>query len=255
MTNILLLFISLLFISQNAVAKDGCSHDCKQCHTISEKEAAKVLANHGNPKIVDIRMSPVKGLWQVMAVKDNVKNVYYIDFEKKNVVIGAIIDSTGKVNLTREAVEKATVFNIADIKQTNALILGKEGAKIKVYVMTDPTCFFCSNLHKEMKELLKNHPEISFNILLFPSKGSKESYDKAKTIICSPTPLKLLEDSFAKKSIPPVSCNTKVIDENIALGKKYGITGTPTIIFPNGRVHFGTEEKRKLLSLILQNLK
>ena len=62
--------------------------------------------------------------------------------------------------------------------------------------------------------------------------------------------LQLLEDAFAKKEIPDPECKTDVIDRNIKLAEKLGITGTPTIVLENGKVLSGAIKAKQLIELI-----
>jgi thiol:disulfide interchange protein DsbC len=62
--------------------------------------------------------------------------------------------------------------------------------------------------------------------------------------------VKLLDDAFSGKDIPPPSCETTQIDENIRLAESLGITGTPTLILENGMVIPGFLESEKLLEII-----
>ena len=86
-----------------------------------------------------------------------------------------------------------------------------------------------------MKQVIEKRKDIVFLIKMFPLAMHKGSYDKAKAIVCEKS-LKLLDDAFENKEIPPAKCNTQVLDDNIALAGKLGIQGTPAIIFPDGRV-------------------
>lgn len=86
-----------------------------------------------------------------------------------------------------------------------------------------------------MKQIIEKRKDIVFFIKMFPLAMHKGSYDKAKAIVCEKS-LKLLDDAFEHKEIPPAKCNTQVLDDNIALASKLGINGTPAIIFQDGRV-------------------
>jgi len=84
-----------------------------------------------------------------------------------------------------------------------------------------------------MKMVIKERKDIAFYIFLFPLPMHKEAYGKSKAIICEQS-LDLLEAAFEKKPLPAPSCETTVIDDNIKLAAKLGISGTPAVIFPNG---------------------
>ena len=97
--------------------------------------------------------------------------------------------------------------------------------------------------------MLEKRKDIVFFVKMYPLAMHKGSYDKAKTIVCEKS-LALLDDVFAKKSIPAAKCNTKVLDENIKLAEKLGIRGTPAIILSNGMVIPGYKDADSLIALI-----
>jgi len=84
-----------------------------------------------------------------------------------------------------------------------------------------------------MKTVIKDRKDIAFYTILFPLPMHKEAYAKSKAIVCEQS-LELLEAALEKKPLPAPSCETTVIDENIKLAEKLGISGTPAVIFPNG---------------------
>ncbi len=100
-----------------------------------------------------------------------------------------------------------------------------------------------------MKKVIEKRKDIVFNIKMFPLKMHPNAYEKSKTIVCEKS-ISVLEDAFAKKQIPKPSCNTTVIDDNIKLGEKLGISGTPAIIMPDGTLVPGYKDADSLISLI-----
>jgi thiol:disulfide interchange protein DsbC len=100
-----------------------------------------------------------------------------------------------------------------------------------------------------MKKVIDKRKDIAFFIKMFPLPMHSGAYDKAKAIVCEKS-LKLLEDAFDKKLLPPPKCKTTVIDDNIKLAEKLGIRGTPAIILPNGSIIPGYKDADSLISLI-----
>ncbi len=84
-----------------------------------------------------------------------------------------------------------------------------------------------------MKKVLEKRKDIAFYILLYPLPMHADSARIAKAIQCKKS-LSLLEEAFEKKKIPDPTCETSAIDDNIKLGQKLGINGTPALIFPDG---------------------
>jgi thiol:disulfide interchange protein DsbC len=100
-----------------------------------------------------------------------------------------------------------------------------------------------------MKKVVAERKDIAFYIKMFPLPMHKDAYDKAKAIVCEKS-LAMLEDAFAGKEVPKPKCETKVIDDNIALAQKLGINGTPGMIFPDGRLFPGYKDAKGIMDLI-----
>ncbi len=100
-----------------------------------------------------------------------------------------------------------------------------------------------------MKKIIEERKDIAFFIKLFPLKIHPGAYEKSKAIVCEKS-LTLLEDAFAKKPLSKPNCETSVIDENIKLAEKLGISSLPALILPDGRVLPGYKDAKTLLNLI-----
>lgn len=95
--------------------------------------------------------------------------------------------------------------------------------------------------------------DICFFIKFFPLSMHKEAYRKSKSIACAASAseaLKLLEDNFERKPIPLNECATKEIDDTIRLAQSLEITGTPTLIFPDGKVQSGALPSGKIIEYV-----
>jgi thiol:disulfide interchange protein DsbC len=99
-----------------------------------------------------------------------------------------------------------------------------------------------------MKKVITERKDIAFYIKMFPLKIHPGAYDKSKAIVCEKS-LSLLESAFEKKQIPAPKC-TSVVDENIKLAEKLGITGAPSLVMPDGRVITGYKDAIALKGLI-----
>jgi len=100
-----------------------------------------------------------------------------------------------------------------------------------------------------MKKVIEKRKDIAFFIKMFPLKIHPGAYEKAKAIVCEKS-LALLDDAFAKKQLPKPKCETSVVDDNLKLGEKLGISGVPALILPDGRVIPGYKEADALIELI-----
>jgi thiol:disulfide interchange protein DsbC len=100
-----------------------------------------------------------------------------------------------------------------------------------------------------MKKVLEKRKDIAFYILLYPLPMHKDSARQSKSIQCEKS-LSLLDDAFEKKQIPDPKCESTAVDDNIKLGQKLGVTGTPAMILPDGVHVSGYRDADAIISLI-----
>ncbi len=240
-----------------AFDKNGREMDCQKCHTLTNQEVKEILKNLKIPEaeILKVQLSPVQGLWEVSFVNQGRPGVLYMDFAKTFLLPGPVIDIKSGKNRTQERLAKLEENRRVDFSKiplNQGLVLGDGIAPQKVAVFTDPDCPFCEKLHKEMEKVLQERKDIAFYIILYPLRSHKDAYWKSKSIFCNKS-LKMLEDAYAHKEIPHLECDAKEIDANIKLAEALGITGTPSLVMSNGRVHIGTLPADQLIDLIQRN--
>lgn len=235
MFSCLLIFSGICFSEEKMPTKD---------------EAAEILKELApDLKILEVKESPIKGLWEIDVQSGDRKGLLYLDYSRKYFMQGAIFDLKTKTNLTQERMSELNKVDISTIPLDDALLMGKKDAKFKVIAFSDPDCPYCSRLHEEMKKVVEKRKDISFFIKMYPLPMHKDAHEKSKAIVCEKS-LQLLEDAFAKKEIPKAKCDGKAVDENIKLAEKLGIRGTPAIILPNGIINPGYKEADALISAI-----
>lgn len=252
MRKILILAMAIFFL-QYASYSYGFSNkgeDCTKCHTLKKEEAAALLKNiDPNIKILNIKMTPLRSLWEIDVESNSKKGAVYLDITKKYLISGQLIDIKGKRNLTQETAEELNRIDVSKVPLGDAIVMGDKNAKKRVIVFTDPDCPFCAKLHIELKKLTAERKDVAFFIKMFPLPIHKEAAEKAKAIACEKS-LALLDAAFEKKPIAKAKCKSSAVDDNLALGKKLGITGTPTLVMPDGRVISGFRDANALKALI-----
>ena len=250
-----IIFLIALFTIHDSYALRECyGEDPQSSYSLSIYEVQDILIKIKRPdaKILNIQMSPVKGLWEVTIENMGQFEMFYVDFSKTYLIPGPIIDLNTGIDKSREQLtefEKKRRIDLSRIPLKDALMLGDNKATKKVIVFTDPDCPFCGKFHGEIKKVAEKRKDITFYIKLFPLPIHPEAYWKSKSIRCHNS-LKLLEDNFEKKPIPRPDCDAKEIDENIKLAKDLGITGTPAIIMPDGSVNIGFIEADRLIERV-----
>ena len=226
----------------------GTAGKCSDCHVLSKEEAAKLLkTDMFKAQIKDIRMSPVKGLWEIEVAQGDKVFVVFVDFTKKFLVEGRYtpIDQLGESKPLKKV-------DVKKIPLDNAVVMGNPKAEKKIIVFDDPECPYCGKLHEEIKKIVAKRSDVAFYIKMYPLAMHPGAYEKSKAIVCQKSP-KLLDDAFAGKKLPKAECETQEIDNNIKLAEELGISGTPAMILPDGRLVPGYIPGDALLSLIDNN--
>jgi hypothetical protein len=99
-----------------------------------------------------------------------------------------------------------------------------------------------------MKQIVKDNPEdYVFYIKMLPLKTHPAAYKKSKAIVCERS-LRLLERAFDGKVMPEPTCETAELDDNMELAERLGISGTPTIVLPDGGLVRGFKEADQLMN-------
>lgn len=256
----LLVFVFLItfaFYAPELFAFGGCEENCQKCHTFEKSEAEAIFKkiNAPNAKALEIKMSPIQGLWEVHVQDNDKKGIMYVGFSKKFIMGGTIIEVDTSANKTQESFRKLNepaerFVDVSKIPVRDALLMGDKNASHKVLVFTDPDCPFCGKLHDEIKLVLAERKDIAFYIKLMPLSFHPEAYWKSQSILCSNS-IEMLEDNFQKKPLPKPKpdCKPSEVDDNIKIGKELDITGTPTMIMPDGRVVIGVRDAKTIIEL------
>ena len=207
----LLLLLAPLFSTLHAfgfgAGTEGCGGDCSACHTVKKSEATAIVKGLDPDATVEsISPSPVRGLYQVVVRKGGETAVLYLDFSKKYLIAGRIIDTVYKRDLTEEQLARMRRIDPAEIPVEDALVLGNQNGTRKLYVFTDPDCPFCARLHAELASMVKSDPELKVYLLLMPLAMHPDAVWKSDAIVCTSKKgmekgLKLLEESFAGKPL------------------------------------------------------
>ena len=238
----LLLLLSPL--SSHAFPPKKGDKDCKECHKLDKKEAealVKKLVPTGT--VVDVRIAPLKSLWQINVENNGQKGTIFLDFSKK-FVIGQVIpvDQIGKQQPPRKV-------DVSKIPLTDSIVLGAAGAKKNVIVFTDPDCPYCRQLHAIMKQVVAKRPDIAFSLIMNPLPMHKDAPKKAQAILCTKSQ-EVLDDAFAGKPVPEPACPADAVERSKELAKSLEFSGTPTLVREDGTVLSGYLPEERLLDWI-----
>ena len=215
------------------------------CATAQEADIRKALAERipQMDKIDEVRPTPMAGLYEVRIGTD----LFYTDAKGNYVIQGELIDSKARRNLTEDRINKLTAVNFSSLPLKDAITIVRGDGKRKVAVFEDPNCGYCKRFERDMQ----NVNNVTVYLFLYPIL-SPDSAEKSRNIWCAKDKAGAWQDHMVRdKHAATASCDTSALQRNLAFGKKYKITGTPTVIFTNGtRVPgaIGAEEIEKRLA-------
>lgn len=177
-------------------------------------------------KIDEVSKTPMNGLYEIRVDSD----IFYTDAEGNFLIQGNLIDTKAKRNLTEERVEKLSAIDFATLPLKDAFTQVRGNGKRKLAVFEDPNCGYCKRFERDLQKV----NDVTIHTFLLPIL-SADSLEKSKNIWCTKDKNKVWLDWMLRDQNPAkTSCDTTALDRNLAFGKKYKITGTPTVIFSDG---------------------
>jgi thiol:disulfide interchange protein DsbC len=230
----------------------GCSGDCTACHSLTKEEAVSIFQKiDPSMTVTDVGRAPASGLYQVSVKKEGQSGVVYVDFGKKHLIVGNIIDIGTRSDLTQKGIETSMRVDVAKIPLKDALVMGNRKGTKKIYVFSDPECPFCGKLHAELEQLAKEEPQLKIYVILNPLEIHPNSGWKSDSIVCASKKgmsdaVKMLADSFAGKEVKKVACGNRYSDEARKMVKSLGLNMTPLTVFADGKVTMGYKTKEEL---------
>ncbi len=233
----------------------GPARKCTECHKMSKEEAGKLLGKIVE-RVVDVGPGPFPGTWEVVVEKGGKKYPIYVDYSGKYLFSGQVIRLSDKENLTGLRYIDLNRVDVSKVPLAGAVLLGNPKAKKKVIVFDDPDCPWCRKLHEEIKKVVARDPEVAFYVRLYARNNNPNTVKKALSIVCGKkNAAKLLDDAFAGKKLPEAKCKTKAVEETAIWARKLGITGTPAMVLPDGRVISGYMQADALHRLLQEKKK
>lgn len=222
--------------------KEG--QNCTSCHKLKKADAAKIVEKAvPGGKVLEIKDSPMKGVWQIEVQRGEQRGAVLLDYTKKFLIAQLIpVDSLGKQPPARKV-------DVSKIPLTDSVLVGSADAKKKVIVFTDPDCPYCRDLHKIMKQIVEKRKDISFALIMNPLPMHPEATKKAQSILCSKSS-QVLDDAFAGKSVPEPTCPADAVERSKALAKSLEFDGTPMLVRDDGVVLPGFMPEEQLVKWI-----
>lgn len=177
--------------------------------------------------IDEVTKTPIPGLYEIRV---NGTEIFYTDATGNFLIQGNLIDTKQRRNLTEERVDKLTAISFDSLPLKDAFTIVRGNGKRKLAVFEDPNCGYCKRFEQDLQKV----DNVTIHMFLYPIL-SADSTDKSKNIWCAKDKAKAWQDWMVRDQLPAVaSCDSAAVTRNVELGRKYKITGTPTLVFVDG---------------------
>lgn len=192
-----------------------------------------------------VSATPLPGIYEVYV--DH--KIIYADRAGKYMLVGQLIQTQGRKNLTEASLQAARKTDFASLPLADAIKTVKGNGSRKMAIFADPYCPFC----KRLEQTLQHVDNVTIYTFLFPVL-TPNSKPMSRDIWCSPNRDAAWTDWMLKqrKPQPQASCNAGALDSNLALGGRLDVSATPTIIFANGARMSGAQSLATLNSALDQ---
>ncbi|MDO5640589.1 MAG: DsbC family protein [Neisseria sp.] len=199
-------------------------------------------------KVQSVRATPIPGLYEVV-VSGN--QVVYADSKADYMLVGDLIDVNTRQSLTEERTAELNKLDFSTLPLEQAIKEVRGNGKLKVAVFSDPDCPFCKRLEHEF---VKMSDVTIYNFMMPIASLHPDAARKAEQIWCQPDRTAAWTQWMREGKMPPqvAACDNPVA-ETTSLGEQLGFTGTPTIVFPNGRTQSGYSPMPQLQQTIAAN--
>jgi thiol:disulfide interchange protein DsbC len=177
-------------------------------------------------KVDEVNKTPMPGLFEVRVGTD----LFYTDAEGNFLLHGQLIDTKLRRNLTEERQDKLLAIDFATLPVKDAFTIVRGNGKRKLAVFEDPNCGYCKRFERDLQKV----DNVTVYMFLYPILGP-DSNDKSRNIWCAREKGKAWQDWMVRdQAASSATCDTAAVTRNVEFGKKYKITGTPTLVFADG---------------------
>jgi thiol:disulfide interchange protein DsbC len=160
--------------------------------------------------------------------------IVYVTGNGRYLIQGSIVDMQTRKNLTEPSGRSATVKALETLGEDNMLVSGPKESKHTVTVFTDIDSGSSRQLHRELQKYHKKGIRIRY--LFFPRAGLlSPSYTKAVSIWCSQDAMGAMDSAARGEEVKKRDCPNPIAG-HMLLGEQIGVTTTPTLVLPDGRV-------------------
>lgn len=205
-----------------------------QLHAGVEDDVLNGLkAKYPKTQFTTIRKSQFDGIYEVVMGK----NVAYTDKSGEYFLFGHVMEMATQRDLTAERQKDLHKVDVAGLPLSSAITFVQGKGVRELFVFSDPDCFYCRKLEPELAKL----DNVTIHVFPFPLQGlHPDALGKAVSVWCSSNQANAWRDLLINNIQPTAkpSC-VNPLEQNLALGEKMGVVGTPTLMRSDGKQQAG----------------
>jgi thiol:disulfide interchange protein DsbC len=184
------------------------------------------------PKIDEVTKTAIPGIYELRVGTD----ILYTDEQGNYIIEGQMIETKTRSNLTEQRVAKLTAIDFKSLPLKDAMVWKQGTGERKLVVFADPNCGYCKKFERDLQSV----KDVTVYTFLYPILGG-DSPQKSQQIWCAKDNIKTWRDWMIKGT--PIgdspACDTSALQRNLALGRKHRISGTPGVVYEDGRMQPG----------------
>ena len=179
-----------------------------------------------------VKRTSYGGLFEVVFGTD----IFYTDQTAAFVIAaqpprGGLIDTKTRENVTQARLDELMKVDYAKLPLDQAVRLRIGKGTRQFVTFEDPNCPYCRKLHTDLQAM----KDVTVYVFLYPIL-SPDSFEKAKNIWCSKDRAAAWNAAMIEGKAPAVAAADckHPLQQNLQLGQRLGVNGTPTLIFQDG---------------------
>lgn len=210
--------------------------------------AKRLRELYPNTQFSTVSDSPVAGIFEVVMGR----NIAYTDERGRYFLFGHLFDMPAQRDLTAEHKDELARIDFSQLPLKDAIKTVHGAGSRVVAVFSDPDCPYCRKLEPELAKV----DDVTIYTFLMPlAELHPDARNKAISIWCGPDRVKAWSALMLRNQNPSSANCDHPVDRNVALGERYQITGTPTLVSADGRVMPGAASAAQIEAWLAKTTK
>ena len=217
----------------NVSAKNGDTQKINTTSAVATEQEKKIKTDLElkieKLEVKSVRQLPYSDLFEVVLANNE---IVYTNAKTEFTLIGHMMNNADMADMIQERMDGLPVVDFKTLPFTQSFKQVKGDGSRQIAVFEDPNCGYC----KAFRHTLEKVDNVTLHTFVVHILGPKSTV-AAKQLLCAKDQGAAWDNWMLRQQLPDNSgaCDTSVLDKNKALAQQLGVTGTPTIIFENGK--------------------